>query len=213
MYTEQDNPQARARAASAARRKKSSRPHARSDDPAEDPHPKKTQLWPQRAHDTRRASPAPPSIPCKHGGCSRTLILEGESEDAWHLLHVRWCDSATKPPKTRTRLLYDFVRKTAQAEWFRIRCQHNYDLYVLSLSAPSPPSIGPLKKSKSTTSSSATKPPPNAPSIAKIAPSNSTTNSTARPNTRQTAIHSRRTRRTRRTLARPRPHHRRRRSR
>ena len=73
----------------------------------------------------------------KHGGCSRTLIIEGESEDAWLLLHDRWC-AAYQTSEDSNSLLYDFVRKTAQAEWFRIRCQHHYDLYVLSLSALSP---------------------------------------------------------------------------
>lgn len=73
----------------------------------------------------------------RHGGCSQTLILEGESEDAWLRLHDRWC-ATYRTSEQDNSLLYDFTRKTAQAEWFRIRCQHNHDLYLLSLGARSP---------------------------------------------------------------------------
>ena len=84
----------------------------------------------------------------KHGACSKTLILACESEAAWLLLLDRWCqhynipsdadDDPTQNHDPENTLLYDFVLKTAQAEWFRIRCQRNYDVYYLTLNSRSP---------------------------------------------------------------------------
>jgi hypothetical protein len=71
----------------------------------------------------------------KHGACSHTLILPGESEDAWLLLLNRWCQ--TYEPEEDS-LKYDFVLKTAQAEWHRIRTQRNYDVYLYILQGVSP---------------------------------------------------------------------------
>jgi hypothetical protein len=63
----------------------------------------------------------------KHGACSRTLILPGESEEAWQLLLSRWCQ--TYQP-AEDSLEYDFVLKTAQAEWQRIRNQRFFDSFM-----------------------------------------------------------------------------------
>jgi len=62
----------------------------------------------------------------KHGSCSQTLILPGESEESWLLLLSRWCK--TYQP-AEDSLEYDFVLKTAQAEWHRIRAQRNFDSF------------------------------------------------------------------------------------
>jgi hypothetical protein len=71
----------------------------------------------------------------KHGACSRTLVLPGESEDSWLLLLSHWCQ--TYQP-VEDSLEYDFVLKTAQAEWHRIRTQRNYDVYLHILQGVSP---------------------------------------------------------------------------
>jgi hypothetical protein len=71
----------------------------------------------------------------KHGACSRTLILPGESEESWLLLLSHWCQ--TYQP-AEDSLEYDFVLKTAQAEWHRIRTQRNYDVYLYILQGVSP---------------------------------------------------------------------------
>jgi hypothetical protein len=63
----------------------------------------------------------------KHGACSRTLILPCESEEAWELLLSHFCK--TYQP-AEDSLEYDFVLKTAQAEWHRIRAQRNYDSFM-----------------------------------------------------------------------------------
>jgi len=59
----------------------------------------------------------------KHGSCAETLILPGESEDDWSDLLRKW--TGRYHPAENT-LEYDFVLKTAQAEWTRIRCERNY---------------------------------------------------------------------------------------
>jgi hypothetical protein len=71
----------------------------------------------------------------KHGACSDTLILPCESEEAWLLLLDRW--RQTYQP-AEDSLKYDFVLKTAQAEWHRIRAQRNYDTYLNSTYGLSP---------------------------------------------------------------------------
>jgi hypothetical protein len=67
----------------------------------------------------------------KHGACSATLILPGESENDWLSLLSRWQAVYRADPDS---LAYDFVVKTAQAEWFRIRVQLQYDDFVVSVS-------------------------------------------------------------------------------
>jgi len=60
----------------------------------------------------------------KHGACARTLILPGESEEAWELLLNRWLKEYQPAEDS---LEYDFVLKTAQAEWQRIRTNRNFN--------------------------------------------------------------------------------------
>jgi hypothetical protein len=59
-----------------------------------------------------------------HGACARTLILPHESEEEWQLLLAHWCE--TYQP-AEDSLAYEFVLKTAQAEWHRRRAQLNFD--------------------------------------------------------------------------------------
>ena len=66
----------------------------------------------------------------KHGACSRTLILPGESEKEWRKLFAQWQHnySAYDPES----VIYQFVLKTAQAEWHRLRVQLAYDDFLVS---------------------------------------------------------------------------------
>jgi hypothetical protein len=65
----------------------------------------------------------------KHGSCSRTLILPDEDYDAWLELLDRWqANYVSDNP-----LLEDFVLKTAQAEWHRIRCQREFNHYLFGV--------------------------------------------------------------------------------
>jgi hypothetical protein len=78
----------------------------------------------------------------KHGACAETLILPCESEPAFLILLARWCreyhiseaeqalvNNAHCGPCTDHSLTYDFVRRAAEADWHRIRCQRSYDSY------------------------------------------------------------------------------------
>jgi hypothetical protein len=76
----------------------------------------------------------------KHGACSKTLILPNESEEDWLLLLARWRD--TYQP-TDESLEFDFVLKAAQAEWYRLRAQRNYDEFLLSMGGKPPHSWNP----------------------------------------------------------------------
>jgi hypothetical protein len=71
----------------------------------------------------------------KHGACSYTLILPGELEESWLLLLSHWCQTYRPVEDT---LLYDFVLKTAQAEWCRIRAQRHFDSFYASTQGMSP---------------------------------------------------------------------------
>ena len=71
----------------------------------------------------------------KHGSCSQTLILPHEKEECWLLLLNRWLQ--TYQP-AEDSLLYDFVLKTAQAEWYRMRAQINVDCHECSQPGLSP---------------------------------------------------------------------------
>jgi hypothetical protein len=66
----------------------------------------------------------------KHGACSRTLILPHESVGDWELLLSHWRN--TYQPKEDS-LEFDFVLRAAQAEWYRLRAQRNYDDFLASL--------------------------------------------------------------------------------
>jgi hypothetical protein len=64
----------------------------------------------------------------KHGACSKTLILPMESEEGWLILLSRWQD--TYQPAEGS-LEAEFVLRTAQADWFRVRTQRQYDEYLV----------------------------------------------------------------------------------
>jgi len=71
----------------------------------------------------------------RHGMCAKTLILENESQEDWDELLTMWLDSYQNPPEKT--ILYTYVVKAAQAEWFRLRIQREYDLFYASMdSAP-----------------------------------------------------------------------------
>jgi hypothetical protein len=71
----------------------------------------------------------------KHGSCSQTLILPFEKEESWLLLLNRWLYTYQPPEDS---LLHDFVLKTAQAEWYRMRAQRNLDCHECSQAGLSP---------------------------------------------------------------------------
>jgi hypothetical protein len=60
--------------------------------------------------------------------CATTLILEHENEQDWLQLLPTWLDGYQNP--VENTLLYNFVLKTAQAEWFRLRAQREYDFFL-----------------------------------------------------------------------------------
>jgi hypothetical protein len=70
-----------------------------------------------------------------HGACARTLILPVESEQGWLILLSRWQD--IYQPREES-LEADFVLRTAQAEWFRIRVCRQYDEFIKSTLGQSP---------------------------------------------------------------------------
>jgi hypothetical protein len=65
----------------------------------------------------------------KHGACARTLILPHESEEDWQLLLAHWREMYQPAEDS---LAYDFVLRTAQAEWHRRRSQFNFDVFMAS---------------------------------------------------------------------------------
>ena len=81
----------------------------------------------------RTAGPSLNAI--KHGGCSKTLILPHESIGDWELVLSRWC-AAYHP--NEDSLEFDFVLKTAQAEFRRLRADRNYDDFLATLEATPP---------------------------------------------------------------------------
>jgi hypothetical protein len=58
------------------------------------------------------------------GSRAEITILSCESQEAFDEILRRWC--ATYQPEPDS-LEFDFVLKTVQAEWSRIRCQRNYN--------------------------------------------------------------------------------------
>jgi hypothetical protein len=70
----------------------------------------------------------------RHGMCAKTLILLHESEGDWLLLLKTWLDGYQNPAENT--LLYNFVLKTAQAEWQRLRIQREYDFFLLTHGTP-----------------------------------------------------------------------------
>ena len=71
----------------------------------------------------------------KHGSCAQTLILPCESEESWLLLLNRW---RRDYQPAEDSLKYDFVLKTAQAEWHRIRAHRNFDCFTSLTQGSSP---------------------------------------------------------------------------
>jgi hypothetical protein len=63
----------------------------------------------------------------KHGMCSKTLILENESEEDWQELLNAWLTDYSQPAEGT--VLYTFVHKTAASEWFRMRAQREYEFF------------------------------------------------------------------------------------
>jgi hypothetical protein len=70
----------------------------------------------------------------RRGMCAKTLILLHESEGDWLLLLQTWLDAYQNPAENT--LLYNFVLKTAQAEWQRLRIQREYDYFLLTHGTP-----------------------------------------------------------------------------
>jgi len=63
----------------------------------------------------------------KHGACARTLILPTDSAEGWDILYSRWLEEYQ--PREAS-LEADFVLRTAQAEWDRLRCKRAYDDFL-----------------------------------------------------------------------------------
>jgi hypothetical protein len=76
----------------------------------------------------------------KHGACANTLILPSESEFGWEILKSRWEDIYKPDPES---LEADFVLRAAQAEWFRLRVQRQYDDFMISIGGRHPFSLTP----------------------------------------------------------------------
>jgi len=71
----------------------------------------------------------------QHGSCAEITILSCESQEAFDEILRRWC--ATYQPEPAS-LEFEFVLKTVQAEWQRIRCQRNYNDYIKILGERQP---------------------------------------------------------------------------
>jgi hypothetical protein len=70
----------------------------------------------------------------RHGMCATTLLLSYEKEEDWDELFTSWLAQYNNPEEKT--VLYTFVIKTAQAEWIRLRIQHQYDMHCLHHGAP-----------------------------------------------------------------------------
>jgi hypothetical protein len=70
----------------------------------------------------------------RHGLCSSTLLITGENEADWNNLLASWLTEYQNPPENS--VLYTFVVKTAQAEWFRQRAQKEYDFFLENYGEP-----------------------------------------------------------------------------
>jgi len=67
-----------------------------------------------------------------HGACARTLILPHESKEEWELVLAHWCQNYQPAEDS---LAYDFVLRTAKAEWHRRRAKLNFDYFMASTGA------------------------------------------------------------------------------
>jgi hypothetical protein len=66
--------------------------------------------------------------------CSGTLLITGEKEEDWNNLFASWLSQYQNPDENT--VLYTFVVKTAQAEWFRLRAQNEFDFFLENYSQP-----------------------------------------------------------------------------
>jgi hypothetical protein len=71
----------------------------------------------------------------KHGATAKTLILHIESEEGWLIVLARW--NARYLPCENT-LEADFVLRTAQSDWARMRCSRQYDEFIHTTNCASP---------------------------------------------------------------------------
>jgi len=67
----------------------------------------------------------------RHGMCAKTLILENESQEDWDELLTAWL-ALYQNPSEKT-VLYTFIVKACQAEWFRLRIVREFDLFYASM--------------------------------------------------------------------------------
>ena len=76
----------------------------------------------------------------KHGATAKTLILKIESEEGWLILLDRWKD---RYQPLENSLEAEFVLRTAQSDWARMRCSRQYDEYIHTLNCTSPDTWSP----------------------------------------------------------------------
>jgi hypothetical protein len=69
-----------------------------------------------------------------HGMTAKTLIIDNEDHADWLALLYTWLEGYNNPAENS--LLYTFVLKTAQAEWFRLRIQREFDSFLITHVAP-----------------------------------------------------------------------------
>ena len=71
----------------------------------------------------------------KHGATAKTLILKVESEEGWLILLNRWLD---RFQPVENSLEAEFVLRTAQSDWARMRCARQYDQFIHSVNCTAP---------------------------------------------------------------------------
>ena len=76
----------------------------------------------------------------KHGATAKTLILKIESEEGWLIVLGRWLD---RYQPVENSLEAEFVLRTAQSDWARMRCSRQYDEYIHTLNCTSPDTWSP----------------------------------------------------------------------
>jgi len=69
-----------------------------------------------------------------HGMTAKTLLIDNEHESDWLALLYTWLEAYNNPAENS--LLYTFVLKTAQAEWFRLRIQREFDSFLITHVSP-----------------------------------------------------------------------------
>jgi hypothetical protein len=71
----------------------------------------------------------------KHGATAKTLILKIESEEGWLIVLNRWKE---RYQPLENSLEAEFVLRTAQSDWVRMRCSRQYDEFIHSVNCTSP---------------------------------------------------------------------------